>query len=108
MIARGFEGQLRRELHLSREQVAQIRAILDDGHAESERIRGELAPRIREHMERIHDRIMDVLTAEQRERFDELHERHRRRADAFLLGPEDSLPHGHPPASDHRPLRRSR
>jgi hypothetical protein len=93
MIARSFEDRLQRELRLSPEQMSQMHAILEEGHAERERIHAELAPRVHEHMERIHRRILqEVLTPEQRVRFEELHAAHPRRADAFVLHPPGATP----------------
>lgn len=96
MIARSFEDRLARELRLSDEQREQMAAILREGHEEGERIRAELAPRVHEHMQRVHERLLEILTPEQRRRFEELHEGNPRRADAFFLGPPPP-PHHHGP-----------
>jgi len=101
-IVRGFEMQIERALDLTPEQRTSIREILREGHAESERLRQELRPRVRSHMERMHARIDEVLSPEQRERFAELRERHGQRADMFFLGPGHGPGRGPPPGRGGR------
>jgi hypothetical protein len=96
-FVRGFEMQLERALDLTPDQMTSIREILREGHLESERLREELRPRVRAHMERMHARIDEVLSPEQRERFEEFRERQGRRADMFFLGPGHGPGHGPPP-----------
>lgn len=89
MIARGFEDRLQRELGLDAEQMQRIHEILREGHEQTEQIRAEMAPRLHEQLEAMHRRIVEeVLTPEQRVRFEELQAQHRRRADTFFLHPE--------------------
>jgi len=95
MIARSFEEHIARELQLTDEQRGRMAAILREGHDEAERIRAELSPRVREHMRSVHERLLEILTPEQRRRFEELHELHPRRADAFFLGPPPHPPRHH-------------
>jgi hypothetical protein len=81
-----FAEHLERRLGLSPEQKEQIEAILAESHAEAEALREELLPQVRAHMERTHDRILEVLTSEQREEFETLRSRHRGSAERFFLG----------------------
>jgi hypothetical protein len=87
----GFLNRMERHLGLSAEQMRQIEQILAQSHAESEAIRAEVLPRVRGQMERTHQRLLDVLTPEQREKFEKLRRRHHGWTERFLLG------HGHGP-----------
>lgn len=94
-----FAGpRLEHRLDLSAEQRLQLREILEDTRREAERLRHELAPRMREVMERSDERIREILTPEQRERFAELRRRQRGRSDRFLGGSDE-----HPRRHRHRP-----
>jgi len=88
--ARGHErviGQrLMDELELTAEQRTQVEAILEESRAEAEALRRDVGPRLREQLQRTHDRIVEVLTPDQRERFEALRRRHRPRAERFMLG----------------------
>ena len=81
-----FSGRLERQLDLTAEQKRQIDEIVALSRTEGSALHEEMLPRVREHMRRTHDRILEVLTPEQRERFEELSSRHRRRAERFFLG----------------------
>ncbi len=86
----GFVGpRLERRLDLTPEQGAELRRVLDESRGEAEAMRRELAPRMREVMERTERRIQEILTPEQRQRFAELRRHHRRRSDRFFGGPGD-------------------
>ncbi len=96
-----FSHRLERGLDLSPAQRAEVLRILDDSHREAEALRGEVAPRLREVMERADERIRALLTPEQRQRFDEMRQRHRRRAERFYHGPGGRRPHRrHPTPED--------
>jgi len=82
-----FMGErLERELGLSVEQKQRIDEIIRESRVEGEALREEMFPRVHAQMERTRERIMEVLTPEQREKFEELRHRHRGRADRFFLG----------------------
>ena len=81
-----FADLLERRLDLTPDQVQRIDVILAESRAEAEAFHEEMLPRVREQMERTRERISEVLTPEQRERFEELHRRHRGRAERFFLG----------------------
>lgn len=85
-----FAQRLDRELNLSAEQRAEIGEILEETRIEADSLRNDLRPKIGELMEAASVRIMDLLSSEQRDRFTQLRERHRSRADHFLLGPPGS------------------
>ena len=71
-----------------------------EGHA----LREEMRPRVTEMMRRTTERIEEVLTPEQRERFAELQEQHRGRAERFMLGPPGGPGRrGGPPWRDRPP-----
>ena len=83
-VDRFMGPHLERRLDLSPEQRRQVREVLDETRRETEALRHDLAPRMREVMERSEQRIRKILTAEQRERFEQLRRSHRRRSDRFL------------------------
>ena len=90
--------RLERHLDLTPAQGEQLRQILDETRREAEALRRDLAPRIREVMERSEERIREILTPEQRRRFEELQRQQRRRADRFFAGPgERRGPRRRPP-----------
>ena len=76
--------RLERQLDLSPEQGEQLRQILDETRTEAEALRRDLAPRIRQVMERSEERIGEILTPEQRERFEQIRRGHRRRSERFF------------------------
>ena len=80
--------RLERHLELTAEQRQQLGEILDQSHREAEALRRDLAPRMREVMERSEQRIRELLTPEQLERFEELRRRQRHRSDRFFGGPD--------------------
>jgi len=81
-----FLERLERRLDLTPEQKDEIRAILVDSVGEAEGMRREMEPRVREHAERVGERIREVLTPEQRRRFDEMRRHQRGRTDRLFLG----------------------
>ncbi len=83
---------LERHLDLTAEQRRAVRRILDESRREAEDLRRDLAPRLRDVMERSQERIREQLTPEQRERFDELRRRHYRRSERFFGRPEGRRP----------------
>jgi Spy/CpxP family protein refolding chaperone len=87
-FAGAMGARLERQLDLTPEQARQLRRILDDSRREAEAMRRELAPRMREVMERSEARISELLTPEQRQRFAELRRRHHRRSERFFGGSE--------------------
>ena len=98
-----FPGSpLERHLDLTPEQRRAVRQILDESHREAEALRHDLAPRLRDVMERSQERIREVLTPEQRERFEELRRRHHRRSDRFFGGPDGRRRHRRPPPPEDR------
>ena len=93
--------RLERHLELTPEQGRQLRDILDESRREAEAMRRELAPRMREVLERAEGRIRKLLTAEQLERFEELQRHQRRRSDRFFGGPDGRRGHRRrPPPED--------
>ena len=94
-----FVDRLEKRLGLTAEQREEVDRILYESHVGREQLRGRVEPLVREHLERTHERIAEVLTPEQREAFDRLIERHRRHAAEWVLGPHGHRPgrHGPPP-----------
>jgi Spy/CpxP family protein refolding chaperone len=80
----GLEGRfddLREALDLTPEQAREIAAIRERGRREADALREELRPRIERHLEQMRERVLAVLTPEQRARFEALErERPRRRS----------------------------
>ena len=83
---RSFSGRLERLLDLTDEQKRLIDEIVAQSRTQAEAFHEEMLPRVREHMQRTHESILEVLTPEQRERFEELRSRHHGRAERFFLG----------------------
>jgi len=84
--AERFIERLERELALTAEQRARIDEILQRARVESDELHREMVPRVRGHMQQTRAQIRGVLTPQQQEKFDALHERYRERAEHFLLG----------------------
>lgn len=87
MASQFFADRLDRELSLTDEQRAAIGAILDETRLEADALRDDLRPKVGALMEEASERISEILTPEQRQRYADLRERHRGRAEHFLLGP---------------------
>jgi Spy/CpxP family protein refolding chaperone len=64
--------EMRRELNLSDEQTAAVRAILDETRNEYRALRAELRPRFEEPREKARARIRALLTPEQQQKFDQI------------------------------------
>jgi Spy/CpxP family protein refolding chaperone len=82
-----FANRLERELNLTPDQRQAIDDIMAESRVEGRALREEMRPRVTEMMRHTSERIEEVLTPEQRQRFAELQEQHRGRAERFLLGP---------------------
>ena len=67
-----FLDRLDSELQLTPDQHAQIEKILDDGQQHAAQIWQTIAPQIRQEMKATRDQIRELLTPEQRARFEEL------------------------------------
>jgi Spy/CpxP family protein refolding chaperone len=93
-------------LELTPDQKARIDEIRRESRADAEALHEEMLPKVREHMERTRQRIEEVLTPEQREKFTELASKHRAHFERFVLdGPRHGPPRGErrkpaPPPSD--------
>jgi Spy/CpxP family protein refolding chaperone len=81
-----FNERLHRHLDLTIEQRRQVAEILRRAQEEGRRMHEEMLPRVHELIEATQEEMREILTPEQRERFDEILERHRRSADRFFLG----------------------
>jgi Spy/CpxP family protein refolding chaperone len=64
-----FEN-MRRELNLTEEQTAAVRAIIDDTRNEYRALRAELRPRFEEPRQKARAKIRALLTPEQQKKFD--------------------------------------
>ena len=102
--AHRFITRLERDLDLTDEQKRIIEGIREQSRIETDALRQEMLPRVREHMRQTQERIREVLTPEQQTKFDELHREQRPRAEQFFLG------HGRPgrrrPPPRHPPPQR--
>ena len=63
-------ARMRRELNLTDEQAAKVRAVLDETRNEYKQLRSELRPRFEEPRLRARSRIRELLSDEQRQKFD--------------------------------------
>lgn len=89
-----FMDRLFARLDLTPGQRQEIERILDESHVQAESFREEMAPRVRALMEETHERVLAVLTPEQREVFEEMRRNHHQRAREWFLG-------GHRPRHGH-------
>lgn len=67
-----FLERLDRELKLTPEQHRQIDQVLDEGQKRTKEIWDRIAPEVREEMKKSRAQILDLLTPEQKSRFEEL------------------------------------
>jgi hypothetical protein len=81
-----FMERLLTRLDLTPQQRREIESILDESHARAEEFRDEMAPQVRALMEKTHERLVAVLTPEQREVFEEMRRTHHQRAREWFLG----------------------
>jgi Spy/CpxP family protein refolding chaperone len=81
-----FQERLHRHLELTEEQRREVAEIMQQAQEEGRRMHEEMLPRVHELIESAQEEMREILTPEQRERFDEILERHRRSADRFFLG----------------------
>jgi Spy/CpxP family protein refolding chaperone len=78
-ISDRMRNRLRSELRLTDEQLAKISPIIDKTAGDIESIRTETARRVRESFAEAHREIAADLTPEQRQKLQQIEERHRRR-----------------------------
>lgn len=71
-MRREFSILLQSELRLTQEQREQIERIMADGQERIQKARQQIEPEIRKEMTESRERIRDILTQEQRERFEQL------------------------------------
>jgi Spy/CpxP family protein refolding chaperone len=81
-----FFERLESRLDLTAEQSRQIGEILQDAREEGRAMHEEMLPRVHGLIEATQESIREVLTPEQREKFDQILQRHRRSAERFFLG----------------------
>ena len=77
-VADKMKERLRAELSLTPEQVAKVSPIVDTTAAQLQEIRRDTGRRVHEIMAEAHKEIAVNLTDEQRQKFQQLQERHRR------------------------------
>lgn len=101
-----FVERLTEELDLTREQLDTIRAIGRKTRERADALHRDMLPRVRAHMEDARTEMEALLTAEQRAKFEKMHQTERRRIEQFLLGSggrnQRGRPRGGPPPR-HRP-----
>jgi len=88
-----MKEHLRRELRLTPEQTAKISPIIDKATAQLREMRRDTRRRVHEIMMGVHNEISVNLTAEQRQKLQQIEERHRR--ERHRHGSHDS-PHESP------------
>lgn len=81
-----FLERLGRQLDLSPEQKRQIAEIIEESHREAGALREEILPKVEAQLDQTRERILEVLTQKQRERFEEFDRRHRRILERGVLG----------------------
>jgi len=67
-----FLERLDRELKLTPEQHKQIDQVLDEGQKRTKEIWDRIAPEVRQEMKNSREQILNLLTSEQKTRFEEL------------------------------------
>lgn len=98
------ERQLRQctaKLDLSEEQQAKIKALLQAAQEEIRGVRAESVAKITESTDRLNTQIADLLTDEQRVKFEELLEERQKQLKKWQA--ERALWDGHPPERGPRP-----
>jgi Spy/CpxP family protein refolding chaperone len=78
MIGARMKEQFRSELHLTPEQVAKISPIIDKTAAELQQVRHDTGRRVREIWMEAHRQLSANLTDEQRQKLQQMKERHHR------------------------------
>ena len=78
MMGPRMKEQFRSELHLTPEQVAEISPIIDKTTAELEQVRQDTGRRVREIWMEAHRQLAANLTDEQRQKLQQMKERHHR------------------------------
>jgi Spy/CpxP family protein refolding chaperone len=78
MIGVRMKEQFRSELHLTPEQVAKINPIIDKTAAELQKVRRDTGRRVGEIWMEAHQQIAANLTDEQRQKLQQMKERHHR------------------------------
>lgn len=79
-------ADLKRDLDLTPEQEREIDAILAESRQDVIALRREMTPRVLAILDRSRSRIAEVLTPEQRQRFERFRERRGARLRRFLTG----------------------
>lgn len=92
-----FSREMSERLGLSEEQKMKIDGILAEGREQGEALRRELRPRFEAQIEGVRARIAEVLTPDQRTRFDAMVREDRARAERFFLRPPGGPRAGGPP-----------
>jgi Spy/CpxP family protein refolding chaperone len=103
---RAFMRNLERRLDLTPEQRRKIAAIRRQSWRESQSLRNELRPRVQKQMEATREKVLALLTPEQRERLEVLLRDNPRALHQFFLGEggrRPSGPPGPPPAEGPPP-----
>ena len=85
-----MKERLRAELRLTPEQVAKISPIVDKTAVQLRKIRRDTGRRVHEIMTEAHEEIAVNLTDEQRQKLQQIEERHRR--SRYRHGPHESAP----------------
>ena len=64
--------RLDRELHLDADQLKQLRAIVEETHAEMKKVRRQFRPQIEEILARSQDKIRALLRSDQLEKYEKI------------------------------------
>ena len=78
LIGARMKERLRTELNLTPDQVAKVSPIIDKTAAELQKVRQDTGRRVHEIMTQAHQEMAANLTAEQRQKLQQIEERHRR------------------------------
>ena len=97
---RAFLRNLEKRLELTPEQRRKIAAIRRESWRESESLRRELRPMVQKQMEATREKVLALLTPEQRERLERLLRDDPRALHRFFLGEGGRRPGG-PPGPHH-------
>ena len=105
LMRKDFVRRIQSELELTPEQADQMEAIVQESQARTRQLWEQVAPQLRAEFKATQERIQEVLTPEQEQRFEELMKKRRptRHEERDRREPGPEPPGGLPPPADIPP-----